>query len=54
MPGKYESVRRIYGQIVAAAGQTLQRLFNNHGPLIPIPVRVVAGRRRLDRRPSRD
>jgi hypothetical protein len=54
MTRKYESVRRIYGQIVAVAGRTLQRLFDNHGPLIPIPVRAIAGRRRLDRRPSRD
>jgi hypothetical protein len=54
MTRKYKSVRRIYGQIVAAAGRTLQRLFDNHGQRIPIPVRAITGRRRLDRRPSRD
>ncbi|MEA2912233.1 MAG: hypothetical protein QOJ15_4314 [Bradyrhizobium sp.] len=36
------------GRIVAAAGRILQGLFNNKGPLIPIPVRA-ANRRRLDR-----
>jgi len=57
MSGKYETIRllgQIYDQIVAAAAQALRRLFNNDGPLIPIPVRAVADRRRLDRHRSRD
>ena len=44
----------IRGQIVAAIERTLQRMFNRDGSLIPIPVRAVANRQRLDRRRSRD
>ena len=48
------SLRQIRGQIVVATERTFQRMFNRDGSLIPIPVRAVAGRRRLDRCRSRD
>jgi hypothetical protein len=35
--------------MVAAAERTLQGMFNDNGPLIPIPVKVADWRRRLDR-----
>jgi hypothetical protein len=41
-------LKSLGGRIVAAAGRTLQGLFNNNPPLIPIRVRVSA-RQRLDR-----
>jgi hypothetical protein len=43
-----ERFKSLGGRIAAAAERTLQGLFDNNGPLIPIPVRV-ADRRRLDR-----
>jgi hypothetical protein len=44
---------QIRRQIVVAAKQALQRLFNNDRLLIPVPVRVV-NPRRFDRSRSRD
>jgi hypothetical protein len=49
-----KSLRRIHGQVVAATERTLQRVFNNDGWLIPIPVRTVVDRRRLDQCRPRD
>jgi hypothetical protein len=51
---RIKSPRQIYGQIIVAIERTLQRVFNNDGSLIPIPVRTVANRRRLDRCRPRD
>ena len=51
---RIESLRQIRGQIVVAIERALQRMFNRDGSLIPIPVRAVADRRRLDRCRSRD
>jgi hypothetical protein len=47
-------LRQIHDQIVVAIERTLQRVFNSDGALIPIRVKAVADRRRLDRRRSRD
>jgi hypothetical protein len=41
-------------QIVVAIEQALQRVFNNEGSLIPIPIRAVVDRRRPDQRQTRD
>jgi hypothetical protein len=51
---RIQSLRQIHGRIVVAIGRALQRMFDRDGSLIPIPVRAVADRRRLDRRRSRD
>jgi hypothetical protein len=48
-----QSLGHIHRQIVAAAKQALQRLFDNDRLLIPFPVRVV-NPRRFDRSRSRD
>jgi len=47
------SLGHIHRQMVVAAKQALQRLFNNDRLLIPVPVRVV-NPRRFDRSRSRD
>jgi len=49
-----ERIKSLSGQIVVATEQTLQRIFNNDGSLIPVPVRAVVDRRRLDRFRPRD
>ena len=41
-------------RIVVAIEEVLQRVFSNEGSLIPIPVRVIANRRRPDQRSTRD
>jgi hypothetical protein len=41
------SLREIHGQIVVGAEGTLQRIFNNDGSLIPVPVRGFVDRRQL-------
>jgi hypothetical protein len=51
---RMKSLKQIHGQIVVAAERTLQRVFNNDGSLVPVPVRTVVDRRRLDRRRPRD
>jgi hypothetical protein len=51
---RIKSLRRVHGQIVAAAELTLQRAFNNDGSLIPLPVRTVVDQRRRDQCRSRD
>lgn len=51
---RIQSLGQIRGQIVVATGRTLQRVFNDGGSLIPIPVRTVVDRRRLDQCRSRD
>lgn len=43
-----KSPGRIRGQIVALAERTLPSAFNNKCSLIPIPVRTIADRARLD------
>ena len=48
-----QSLGHIHRQIVVAAKQALQRLFNNGRLLIPVPVRVVSPQR-FDRSRSRD
>jgi hypothetical protein len=48
-----ERFKSLNGRIVVATERTLQRLFNNEGSLLPVPVRVV-GRRRIDRSQPRD
>ena len=48
------SLGQIHGQIVVAAERTLQRVFNDEVSLTPIPIRMVADRRRLNQRRSRD
>jgi hypothetical protein len=47
-----ERFKSLCGRIIAAAERTLQDMFSNNGPLIPIPVKVVGRRRRLDRSQS--
>ena len=49
---RIQSLRQIHDQIVVAIERTLQRMFNRDGALIPIPVKAVADRRRLDQRRS--
>ena len=51
---RIRSLREMRDQIVVAIERTLQRIFNRHGALIPIPVKSAADPRRLDRRRSRD
>jgi hypothetical protein len=51
---RMKSLKQIHSQIVVAAERTLQRVFNNDGSLVPVPVRTVVDRRRLDRRRPRD
>jgi hypothetical protein len=51
---RMKSLRQIYGQVIVAIERALQRVFNKDGSLIPIPVRTVVDRRRLDRYRSRD
>lgn len=46
---RIQSLRQIPGQIVVGIERTLHRMFNRDGSLIPIPVKAVADRRRLDR-----
>ena len=48
-------LRKLSGQIVVATERTLQRVFNNNeGSLIPVTVRTVVDRRRLDQCRSHD
>ena len=47
-------LRQIRGQIVVATERALQRAFDNEGSLIPVTVRTVADRRRLDQCRSHD
>jgi hypothetical protein len=49
-----ERFRSLSGRIVVVTERTLQRVFNNEGSLIPVPVRALAGRRRIDQSQSRD
>ena len=42
------SLRQIRGQGVVGTERTLQRVFNNDGSLIPVPVTAVVDRRQLD------
>jgi hypothetical protein len=45
---RIKSVGQVHGQIVVATERTLQRVFNNKSSLIPVPVRRVVDRRRID------
>jgi hypothetical protein len=45
---RINSLRQIHGQIVVGTEKTLQRVFNNDGSLIPLPVKRVVDRLRLD------
>jgi hypothetical protein len=45
---RINSLRQIHGQIVIGTERMSQRLFNNDDSLIPVPVRTVVDRRRLD------
>ena len=49
-----KSLRQIHGQVVVATERALQRVLNNEGSLIPIPVRTVVDPRRLDQCRPRD
>ena len=52
---RIKSLRQVRGQIVVATERTLQRVFNNNeGSLIPVTIRTVVDRRRLDQCRSRD
>jgi hypothetical protein len=51
---RIKSLRQIHGQIAVATERTLQYVFNNNGSLIPVPVRTVVDRRRLDQSRPRD
>ena len=44
-----ERFKSLSGRIVVATERTLQRLFNNEGSLLPVPVRTVVGWRRIDK-----
>jgi hypothetical protein len=51
---RIKSLGRIHGQVFVATERTLQHVFNNDGSLIPVPIRTVEDRRRLDRSRPRD
>lgn len=51
---RIKSLGQIQSQIVVATERALQRLFNNEGSLIPIPIRAIVNRRRPDQRQARD
>lgn len=40
---RIRSLREMRDQIVVAIERTLQRIFNRHGALIPIPVKIGRG-----------
>jgi hypothetical protein len=50
---RINSLRQIHGQIIGTE-RTSQRAFNNDDSLIPVPVRTVVDRRRLDQSEPRD
>jgi hypothetical protein len=52
--GCVKSLTRLRSQIVVATERILQRMFNKDGSLIPVPVRTVVDRRRLDQCRSHD
>jgi hypothetical protein len=45
---RINSLRQIHGEIIVGTERTLQRVFNNDGSLIPVPVRAVVDPRQLD------
>jgi len=47
--GRIQPLGQILAQIAVATERMLQRAFNNGGPMIPVPVRAVADRRRFGR-----
>jgi hypothetical protein len=49
-----ERFKSLSGRIVVATERTLQRVFNNKGSLLPVPVRTVVSRRRIDPSQTRD
>jgi len=49
-----ERFKSLSGRIVVATGRTLQRAFNNEGSLLPVPVRTVVSRQRIDQSQTRD
>ena len=52
---RFKLLRQLRGHIVVATERTLQRVFNNNeGSLIPVTVRTVVDRRRLDQCRSHD
>ena len=51
---RFKLLRELRVQIVVATERTLQRVFNNEGLLIRIPVGTVVERRRLDQCRSHD
>jgi hypothetical protein len=51
---RIKSLRQVRGQIVVAIKRMLQPMSDNGGSLIPVPVRAVVDRRRLDPRRSDD
>jgi hypothetical protein len=51
---RVKSLKQLGGRIASAMELMLQRGFSDEGLLIPIPVRTVDDRRRLDQRRPRD
>jgi hypothetical protein len=51
---RIKSLRQMRDQIALATERTLQRVLNNDGSLIPVPVRTIADGRRLDQSRPRD
>jgi hypothetical protein len=51
---RISSQRQIHGQIVVGTERTLQRVFDNDGSLIAVPVRAIVDRRQLDQSRPRD
>jgi hypothetical protein len=51
---RINSLRQIHGQIVVGTERTLQRVFNNDGSLIRVPIRAVVDRRQLDQSQPHD
>ena len=49
-----EHLKSLSGRIVVATERTLQRVFNNEGSRLPVPVRTVVSRRRIDQTQTRD
>jgi len=45
---RIEMSRKIHSQVIAVAEQALQRVFNNNGSLVPVPVRTIFDRKRFD------
>jgi hypothetical protein len=51
---RVNSLRQIHGKIVVGTERTLQRVLNNNGSPIPVPVRAIVDRGQFDQPRPRD